>query len=304
MRGTWALDNGRREPKFSGVNNEIEILSRNGCYADFTFPAFGTTAQPRIVNTLFYATDNKKPKSYSKGVKLQVGNRETGDIAIFQGPLFVDWNNQYIDYGSLESFTPFYKDRINNWMSANVHVIGRPEWVFIKLHTHGMQNSNFLFRNQFEKLFICLNDYFSKSFSKLHYVTAREAYNIAKAAENGENGDPNIYRDYLIAKPMNKILFCNKPYKIIENNRKQLYLKVRSHDVKETVIKFNELSLKEIHGSIINEVKIEFQDHETYTISIFGMGSCDLYFMLLNIKKPKKRLSVQLPCVMNSSSIY
>ena len=32
----------------------------------------------------------------------------------------------------------------------------------------------------------------------LHYVSAREMYNIVKAAECGEEGNPNRYRDYII----------------------------------------------------------------------------------------------------------
>ena len=32
----------------------------------------------------------------------------------------------------------------------------------------------------------------------LHYVTIREAYNLIKAAEAGESGDPEKYRNYLI----------------------------------------------------------------------------------------------------------
>jgi hypothetical protein len=35
---------------------------------------------------------------------------------------------------------------------------------------------------------------------RLHYVTAREAYNIVKAAEAGLTGNPEKYRDYLVKK--------------------------------------------------------------------------------------------------------
>jgi hypothetical protein len=36
----------------------------------------------------------------------------------------------------------------------------------------------------------------------LHYVTAREMYNIAKAIEAGEPGeDPNAYRNYRVTAP-------------------------------------------------------------------------------------------------------
>jgi len=36
---------------------------------------------------------------------------------------------------------------------------------------------------------------------KLHYVSAREMYNIIKAAENGLDGDPGAYRDHVLPKP-------------------------------------------------------------------------------------------------------
>ena len=35
----------------------------------------------------------------------------------------------------------------------------------------------------------------------LHYVTTRELYNIVKAAEAGESGNPDQYRDYILDKP-------------------------------------------------------------------------------------------------------
>ncbi len=37
----------------------------------------------------------------------------------------------------------------------------------------------------------------------LHYVTARELYNVIKAIEAGEDGsNPEDYRDYLISRPI------------------------------------------------------------------------------------------------------
>ena len=40
----------------------------------------------------------------------------------------------------------------------------------------------------------------------LHYVSAREMYNIIKAAEAGEEGNPNDFRDYLLPAPSFKKL--------------------------------------------------------------------------------------------------
>ena len=36
---------------------------------------------------------------------------------------------------------------------------------------------------------------------KLHYVTAREMFNIAMAAIDGRSGNPNDYRDHILAPP-------------------------------------------------------------------------------------------------------
>jgi hypothetical protein len=36
---------------------------------------------------------------------------------------------------------------------------------------------------------------------KLHYVSARELYNIVKAAEDSRHGDPHEFRDYRVDKP-------------------------------------------------------------------------------------------------------
>jgi len=36
---------------------------------------------------------------------------------------------------------------------------------------------------------------------RLHYVTAREMYNMIKAAEAGHDGDPSGYRDFAITPP-------------------------------------------------------------------------------------------------------
>jgi len=38
---------------------------------------------------------------------------------------------------------------------------------------------------------------------KLHYMTAREAYNVVKAAEDGQTGNPEDYRDWRIPRPLN-----------------------------------------------------------------------------------------------------
>lgn len=212
IAGNWALDNGRGDPQFSGVDKEIWVLSKYDCYADFTFPAFGCPAQPATVNSIYYATDDGKPKSYNKGVEVTVGGKKAGDLMIFQGPLYVNWQKGRIEYAAYESFEKYHQQRLSDWLAADIHVSGRPEWKFIKLHTHGIQSKDVFSEESLDRLFADTDAAYKKSGFKLHYVTAREAYNIAKAAEAGMTGNPNDYRDFEIKPPANTLIRCLQPW--------------------------------------------------------------------------------------------
>jgi hypothetical protein len=56
-----------------------------------------------------------------------------------------------------------------------------------------------------EETLIALRKEISSRGWRLHYVTAREAYNVAKAAEAGLQGNPENYYDWLIPAPLNKV---------------------------------------------------------------------------------------------------
>jgi hypothetical protein len=74
IHGNWALDNGRGDDRFCGVNDELSILRETGCYADLTMPAAPNPAQSRIVNSIYYAVDDEmKPRSYDRGRRVRVG---------------------------------------------------------------------------------------------------------------------------------------------------------------------------------------------------------------------------------------
>ena len=140
VAGNWALDNGAGDDALSGCDTEILALAEAGCYADFTFPGLGSPAQPRTTNRLYYAAEDGRPKSYDTGVGLAVGRPPSGDLMIFQGPTAIDWRRGRIDDGGVENSSPPHPRRLGAWLKANVHVPGRPEWVFVKLHTHAKQN--------------------------------------------------------------------------------------------------------------------------------------------------------------------
>ncbi|HTS66835.1 MAG TPA: hypothetical protein VMH28_32650 [Candidatus Acidoferrales bacterium] len=208
IHGVWALDNSRYNTDYCGVNRELQLLRELGCFADFTFPSLGQESQPAMVNSIYMATDDDRPKSHNYGVPLQVGLQPAGDLLIFEGPLViapaVDPKRLFfvIDDGDVHPAVPSGSRRVDYWMRSRIHVKGRPDWQFIKVHCHSAQDAS----NTTELLgshFDAALSHFEKTYNDgvhyvLHYVTAREAYNLARAAADGRTGDPRRYYDYLI----------------------------------------------------------------------------------------------------------
>ena len=208
IHGVWALDNSRDNQGYCGVNLELRLLRELGCFADFTFASLGQESQPAMVNSIYMATDDDGPKSYNRGVPLQLGLKPTGDLMIFEGPLVIapvlDPRRLFavVDDGDIHPVMPSGARRVDYWMRSAIHVKGRPDWQFIKVHGHTAQDN----ANAAETLgpnFEAALSHFEKAYNDgtnyvLHYVTAREAYNLARAAADGKTGDPYQYYDYVI----------------------------------------------------------------------------------------------------------
>jgi hypothetical protein len=214
VHGNWALDNSRLNGShdYCGVNNEISLLLDLGCYADFTFPSLGQESQPSFVNKIYYCQDDPlRPKSYDTGVPSAVGLVPADDaFMIFEGPLTIDWSNwQFVTHPNFEDGNLYWEiepslKRFEVWLSANVHVQGRPNWVFVRPFTHGCELrhpgafENILGSN-FDHMLSDMEAHYNDGRRyRLHYMTAREAYNVVKAAEAGLDGNPNDYRDYIL----------------------------------------------------------------------------------------------------------
>lgn len=213
IHGNWALDNSQADGRMCGVDNELHVLAKHGCYADFTLPSAPSDAQTSTINSIYYATDDHHaPKSHDTGVEVKVGGAASGDLMIIQGPLALNWRNRKwgvfprIEAGDVRRKVPPTADRIDLWVRQHIHVRGRPEWVFVKVHTHGTQEGDIdaLLGQPVDDMFSYLESKYNDGVNYvLHYVTARESYNIVKAAEAGKAGNPDLYRDYLLPKPAN-----------------------------------------------------------------------------------------------------
>jgi hypothetical protein len=269
VAGNSALDNGAGDDRLSGCDTEIEALRDAGCYADFTFSSLGSRAQPRTTNSIYYATEDGKPKSYDTGTPVEVGQAQSGDLMIFQGPTAFDWRYGRIDDGSVENSSPPHPRRLGAWLKANVHVPGRPEWVFIKLHTHAMQNRASFLSPACDATFAAMEHWWMQPPFRLHYVTAREAYNIVKAAEAGHAGNPNDYRDFAVPPPANRRLLCSTPWRL--RSWSPDHVRVEMLEEGPTRLSFARSGLRSVAGRL-REVEVHWRGDEVVSLRLEGDG--------------------------------
>ena len=206
VHGNWALNNSHPDGKHCGVVNELQVLLDWGCYADFTFPSAPDPTQPTTINQLYYAIPSDQPDAHDGGQPAAVGTPDTRDkLLIVQGPLALNWDQRKwgvlprIDNGELTAANPPTADRLKRWTDLGIRVPGRPEWVFVKLHTHGAlpENTAALLGEPMRAFARELAEFCTPERAwRVHCVTARELVNIIHAAEDGKDGDPEQYRDY------------------------------------------------------------------------------------------------------------
>jgi hypothetical protein len=223
IHGMWALDNSRliQHRQYCGCNGEIDLLLSKGCYADFTFPAWGPM-QPQIMTAkIFCSHDCPEPKSYDIASNIRMpgaGNPPAqNELIIFEGP----WNSTNIDYNEAPSIA-----RMHDWVNYYVHVTDKPNWVFVKVYTHSAPSLDYssgysnLVGTTADNFYSGIETFYNDGANyKLHYCTAREAYNIAMAvAEGVATGEPGDYRDYKIPPPVNKFYFCDAFYTLLSRN--------------------------------------------------------------------------------------
>ncbi len=208
IHGNWCLANARADGRWCGVDNEMQLLFDTGCYADYTFPS-PEESQPKFVNQIYWPEgDQSRRRAYDEGTPAHVGSSKEDRLLMITGPLAVAFRPGSkairIDTSAIDASDPPSEKRVHTWVEQDIHIAGRPEWVFAKVHTHGAPEGNAEALlgpagvAMHETLAECYNN--GESWS-LHYVTAREMYNIARAAMDGLTGSPGQYRDYKVKRP-------------------------------------------------------------------------------------------------------
>jgi len=206
VHGNLALANSSGG-RFCGVDNEMEILRDTGCFADMTLPSAPEQSQVAVINQIYECgLPLSESVPHRRGNRVSANGKEILLPLIFTGPLVFNWTRRInglpiprIDDGALTANQPLDTSRFNRWRSANVTVAGKSDWVFVKLYCHGFFDAD---RSS------CIGDDAKRFFSsiveesertgafKVHFATAREAFNITAAAIDGKSGEPGNYRDY------------------------------------------------------------------------------------------------------------
>jgi len=217
VHGNWALANSS-DGLYCGVDSEMRILAETGCYADFTLPSAPDRSQVSRINAIYECgRDMDRARPHASGQSLRVGRAPTTPV-IFTGPLVFDWSRRRhglpfprIDTSALTANYPLTVKRMRRWARARIHVEGRPEWVFVKLYCHGFFDfdQDALIGETMRQGLEETIEYGERTGEfKLHFASAREAFNIAVAALDGKQGEPGLFRDYRLHPIMADTMAC------------------------------------------------------------------------------------------------
>lgn len=196
IHGNWALCNSRPDGAWCGVDQELTVLLKTGCYADFTMPSAPSPTQTRIINSIYYARDIPgRRKSHDFGIIASTGQQAPEDhLLMIQGPLTLDWKQRRksivprIENGDVTAGRAMSKVRLDQWIRAGVHVRGQPNWLFVKLHTHGCHDENIdaWLGDEMQQFHCDLAALASADRRfRFHYVTAWEMAQLVHQAEAG-----------------------------------------------------------------------------------------------------------------------
>jgi hypothetical protein len=206
IHGNWSLANGRPDGKWCGVDDELVMLYELGCYVDLTFPSAPDPCQPDKVNQIYWPVgDLTKRRSYENGERAKVGATYDDRLLMITGPLGLTRKGTFgvrLENGALTGDDPPTAQRVRSWIDQDIHIEGRPEWIFVKVHTHGAieKTAKSLLGDGAHEMHTALAEYMKQG-DKLHYVTAREMFNVARAAMDGKTGEPSAYFDYIVKPP-------------------------------------------------------------------------------------------------------
>ena len=139
----------------------------------------------------------------------EAGRAGEGDLLLIQGPL-VPYIKRgggaprpAVDDGDIASYRRYDPARLDRWVQSCIHVKGRPDRIFVKLHSHGAADANreAMLGKDLEQLFMDVESRYNDGERfRLHYVSAREMFNVIKATEAEADCSIAVARDWVLKK--------------------------------------------------------------------------------------------------------
>jgi hypothetical protein len=195
IHGNWALDNSRPDGRLCGLNGEIALLRDLGCYADFTMPSLPSPTQGRIVNQIYWCTNNpdNRPRSFDQGIEATAGGGRRGDLLMITGPVGLRFGGRLIprvETGEIAGYDMPAPSRVRQWFDL-APTIG--DDLFIKLYTHGAPERNLapLLNGGLNSLFLWLAEEADRRGIEVHWATAWQMYQAADALIHGRESVPS-----------------------------------------------------------------------------------------------------------------
>jgi hypothetical protein len=189
IHGNWALDNSRPDGKWCGLNGEIRLLRDLGCYADFTMPSVPSPTQARVVNQVYWCTNNadNRPKSFDRGIEATCGGGIQGDLLMITGPVGLRFGGRpmpRVEAGEIAGYDMPTASRVKQWFDL-APTIG--DDLFLKLFTHGAAERNLepLLNGGLQNLFNWVAEEADRRGIEIHWATAWQMYQGAEALIHG-----------------------------------------------------------------------------------------------------------------------
>jgi hypothetical protein len=198
IHGNWALDNSRPDGRWCGLKGEIALLRDLGCYADFTMPSLPSATQGRVVNQIYWCTNNPDglPRSFDQGIEATVGGGRQGDLLMITGPVGLRLSGRLLprlETGEIAGYDLPTPSRVRKWFDL-APTIG--DDLFLKLYTHGAQERNLepLLNEGLGNLFRWLAEEAERRGIEIHWATAWQMYQAADALVHGRESvsDPAV----------------------------------------------------------------------------------------------------------------
>jgi len=215
IHGQWGL-NGSDEESCT-INDEIDVLMRNGCLGDFTFPAGRAVVNPRI-QVPYFSRPVNAPKGYDlpeAEPEIAAGNAAAAERKFFTWACAASSLHCSIDYMSETSRRHLGDtEKAAKALVDGSYRAGRS--LFIKTHAHSMHSHYFenarlpVFPHQYpatQSLFSVIFEAAERSGVAVRFATASEAY----AALIGEHDKPDIDLCAAYLRPSGPLHVASRP---------------------------------------------------------------------------------------------